>query len=365
MPWMSRRASRYARAWLGAPVDCEEVELTLDRGDSPVPATLARPRRARAPLPGWVVLHGMTRAGRAHVQLVRFMRSLVSSGAVAIVPDVPEWRSLSLAPHLATSTVAAGIEGLRASSWVLDRPVGVIGFSFGAPHAIVASSDPAIRDHVAGTVGFGGYCDIGSTFRFMMTGVHPARAKLDPVMPDPYGRWIVGSNYLTGIPEFEERRDVAAALRELAAYSGDLGEPAGASVYDPLIRELRERLPPPHRWLFDLFAPPSGRLPDRRAAGEIAGSLARAAQRIDPQLDPAEGLGRVERPVHVLHGRGDTLISCTEAPKIRDALPSTTWSRVTITRLFGHSHQERFPVMRSLREVPRFTRALSEVLELA
>ena len=30
--------------------------------------------------------------------------------------------------------------------------------------------------------------------------------------PDPYGRWIVGGNYLTRIPGLEDAGDVASAL---------------------------------------------------------------------------------------------------------------------------------------------------------
>lgn len=365
MPLLTRRAARYARAWLRSPVACEEVETTLHRGETPVPATLIRPDGSRSALPGWVVLHGMTRAGRAHEQLLRFTRSLVSSGVVAIVPEVPEWRRLSLSPHLATPTVKAAIDGLRASSWVVDQPVGVIGFSFGAPHAIGASSDPELSAEIAGSVGFGGYCEIESTFRFMMTGSAELGSGPSSKLPDPYGRWIVASNYLTEIPELSDHGDVETALRDLAAYAADLGDPSWDGVYDPVISQLRDRLSPARRRLFDLFAPPAGVLPDRKAAAEIAERLAAAARLKDPLLDATARLGRVERPVHILHGRYDRLISCAEAAKLQDALPPTTWSQVTITRLFGHSGHDRFPLLSALYEVPRFARALSGMLAVA
>ena len=363
MTLLSRRAVRYTRAWLTGPVDFVEEETTLDRAGTSVPATLVRPRRAIGPQPGWVVLHGMTRPGRAHGQLVRFTRALISTGAVAIVPEVPEWRNLDLAPHLATPTVKAGLGGLRASGWAHDAPVGVIGFSFGAPHAIASSADPYLANEVAGSVGFGGYCDLESTFRFMMTGVHESAGRGPGVLPDPYGRWIVGANYLTAVSGFTDCSDVADALRELAAYSGDLGESSWGPAYDPIIAILRERVAPERRTTFDLFAPPAGAMPDTRAASDIAEGLASAARQADPLIDPREMLASVEQPVHILHGRGDRLIPASEGAKLQEALPATTWSRLTITRLFGHAAQDPFPsILRALHEVPRFTRALTGML---
>ena len=204
MPLLSRRSIRYSRAWLSGLVDLAQEETTLDRAGTSVPATLVRPRGATGPLPAWIVLHGMTRPGRAHLQLVRFTGALASSGTVAIVPEVPEWRELALAPHLATATVKAGVSGLRASGWALDAPVGVIGFSFGAAHAIASSGDPELAGEIAGTAGFGGYCDLDSAFRFLMTGVSDSPDRGRSVGPDPYGRWIVGANYLTAAPEFAD-----------------------------------------------------------------------------------------------------------------------------------------------------------------
>jgi hypothetical protein len=364
MPWISRRATRYARAWLRGPVDFLEKEVVLDRQDTSVPATVVRPAGARGDLPAWIVLHGMTPTGRSHEQLTRFTRALMSSGAVVIVPEVPEWRALRLAPHVANPTVRAALRGLRAGSWAANRPVGVVGFSFSAPHAIATAADPELAGDIAGVVGFGGYCDLDSTMRFLMSG-----AKRDPrdaarVAPDPYGRWIVGANYLPAVPGIAGGREVAAALARLAIHVGGFTIPSWDVTYRPIIAELRGGLPPEHRYLFDLFAPPTGAVPDVRATDELAARLADAARAVDPALDPVDSLGRVRRPVHILHGRDDRLIDRAEAPKLRDALPPDTWSRVTITRLFGHSSQVPLPLLRALHEVPRFSSALSAVLDV-
>jgi dienelactone hydrolase len=361
---LTKRSLRYMRAWLTGPDPVIEDEILLDRDGTSVPATMVRPRNRPGPFPAWVVMHGITRPGREHEQLVRFTRAVASCGVLTIIPEVPEWRELSLVPHLSAPTIRAAIVGLRETGMAVDEPVGVIGFSFGAPHAIASSGHEDLKDDIAGTVGFGGYCSLESTFRFMMTGVHQSLTRAHQLRPDPYGRWIAGANYLTGVPGYEAATDVAAALRALAAYSGDSGYPAWDVRYDPVIQRLREGIDESHRHLFDLFTAPSTADPDAPAAADIADELATAARTADPGIDPTAALSRVEGPVHILHGRLDHLIPFSEAYRLRDALPARSRSRLTVTRLFGHSGQDPFPFKRAIAEVPRFSTALSEVLSL-
>ncbi|NNF12711.1 MAG: hypothetical protein HKN72_05790 [Gemmatimonadetes bacterium] len=362
MSAISSRVVRYARAWAMGPDDVVEDEIIIDRDGTSIPATIARPRGMSGPLPAWVVLHGITRPGRAHAQLVRFTRSVASAGLVTIVPEVPEWRELSLAPSLTVPTVAAAIEGIRDAGFVRGEQLGLVGFSFGAPHAIAASSDRRIRNEIAGVCGFGGYCDIGETIRFMMTGHHEWEGHHHHLRPDPYGRWIVAANYLTAVPEYAEATDVADALRTLAKHAGDVGAPSWDSVYHPKIRTLRASVADERQWLFDAFAvAPEGSsskhsTPEGLAEGLVAGALLR-----DPSIDPMTAFAEVRGEVHLIHGRRDHLIPFTEAHRLEAAL-SRARRRLTVTRLFGHSAQEGLPLWSSLAEVPRFARALSEVL---
>jgi len=364
MPMLTKRSIRYMRAWLTEPDPAIEDEIVLDRAGTSVPATIVRPLGRPGPFPAWVVMHGITRPGREHEQLVRFTRAVASCGVLTIIPEVPEWRELSLVPDLSAPTIRAAITGLRATGMAVDGPVGVIGFSFGAPHAIAASGHADLKDEIAGAAGFGGYCSLESTFSFMMTGIHQSLSREHRLRPDPYGRWIAGANYLTAVPAYEDAADVATALRQLAAHSGDSGHPAWDPRYDPEIMRLREGVDESRRDLFDLFAPPSDKVPDAKRAAEIAEDLAAAAREVDPEIDPAEALARVEAPVHILHGRSDHLIPFSEAYHLRDALPAHALCRLTVTRLFGHSGQDRFPLRRAIAEVPRFSTALSEILAL-
>jgi dienelactone hydrolase len=341
------------------------VEITLERGDREIPATLTRPTGATGPLPAWVVLHGVTRRGRAHEQLQRFTRALAHAGAVAIVPEIPEWRDFRLAPGLAAPTIAASVRGLRASGWALDAPVGAIGFSFGAPHVIAATAHPDVSGNVAGSVAFGAYCSLDRTIRFLMTGEHEWHGRVHRATPDPYGRWILAANYLTEVPDHAAAVDVSAALRSLAAFTGDAGLPARHPQVDRHRAELRAAIPPERQPLFDLYAPSADTPPDGRRAAEAAESLASAARRAEPAGEPAEALAAVRLPVHVLHGRHDRLIPFSEGMRLGAALPAGTWSRTTITRLFGHSGESGLAsALRSAWELPRFVAALRGVLRL-
>jgi pimeloyl-ACP methyl ester carboxylesterase len=240
-----------------------------------------------------------------------------------------------------------------------------MGFSFGAPHAIAAAAAPRLHPEIGGVVGFGGYRDLERTIRFMLTGRHEWNGRAHHLRPDPYGRWIVAGNYLAAVPGLEDALDVTAALRRLAAHAGDVGAPAWDAVYDPFKTEVRAGIAPVRRGLFDLIAPPSHQEPPLAEGERMAAALAAAATAVEPQMDPGPALSRVERPVHVLHGRDDHLLPFTEGLRMRQALPATTWSRATVTRLFGHTARDPWPgVLDGIREVALFLRALHDVLAI-
>lgn len=361
MPSLSSRTIRYARAWVAGPHHFVEEEIILDRGGVAVPATIVRPEGPTRGLPAWVVMHGITRPGRAHTQLVRFTRAVASAGIASIVPEVPEWRELSLAPHLSTPTIAAAVRGLRDTGLVRDAPMGLVGFSFGAPHAIASATDPALAEEIGAVCGFGGYCRPETTFRFMMSGRHEWAGQTFVLNPDPYGRWIVAANYLAAVPGHEDATDVADALRDLAAWAGDVGAASWDPVYDPVIDRLRAGVAEERRGLFDAFAHRSDDPPDVDPHLDLAEGLAVAARAIDPTIDTAPALEEFDKPLSILHGRSDHLIPFTEAYRLREVL-SATEPHLTVTRLFGHSSQDPFPFASALRELPMFAGALDRVL---
>ena len=358
------RTLRYVRSWLSGRDDVRGRELILDRDGAPIPATLLTPGDLPGPLPAWVVLHGITRPGRAHRQLVRFTRALAEGGCAVLVPEVPEWRELDLAPHLTVPTVLAALDALRdMRGSVSPGPVGLLGFSFGAPQALAASGHPELQGRLAGVVGFGGYHDLERTIVFQFTGRHAFDGEAHHLRPDPYGRWIVGANYLTSVPGMEDAAPVADGLRILAAEAGDAGVISWDPRFDATKQRIRSALSPTHREVFEVFAPPADREPEEGASIELAHLLAQAARRVDPSIELGPALERVVGPVHLLHGRQDHLIPFTEMLSLQRALPASVEAHATVTRLFGHSSQDPLPGWRQgTREGVAFLRALSGML---
>jgi pimeloyl-ACP methyl ester carboxylesterase len=259
-------------------------------------------------------------------------------------------------------TIRSAIDALRTTPNLHDGPVGLVGFSFGAPHTVAAAAHPTLRADIAGAVAFGGYCDLRRTIHFMMTGQHEHDGRQISLRPDPYGRWIVGANYLTHTAGYEGAAAVADALRRLAAIAGDVGAPAWSQQYDLPKLQIREGLTPDLRELFDLIAPPSHTEPDIEEGAKLASVLAEAGKRAQPLMDPAEALAEVAHPVHVLHGRFDHLIPFSEGLRLREAVPARVESYATVTRIFGHSAQDPRPSpLQAMRELPLLFTALSRI----
>jgi hypothetical protein len=331
------KLARFLRGYARDPARrIAEREVALDAAGAPADATLVSPVGG-GPRPGWVVLHGITVPGRRHPVLRRFVRALASSGGVVLVPEVASWQRLRIDPDAAELTIAAAARHLTESPEVLPGGVGVIGFSFGATQALITASRPELGETIRSVVGFGGYCDLRRTVRFMMIGEHEWNGVRYTADPDPYGRWIVAANYLTRARGYEGAADVARAASELAAEAGRRFVFAGDPVYDELKRVHRERLQPGDRELWDLIAPPAGERVPEAAGRELADRLAGAALDVHPHLDPRPFLPHLWPTVVLVHGHADLLIPYTETLRLQSHLDQTRAPSVAITRLFAHS----------------------------
>ncbi len=333
-PRTARFLQSYLRGGAGA---FREEETAVTVAGEVREATLFLPDRpARAP--GWVVLHGLTVPGRRHLAMTRFIRSLASSGAVVLVPDVPSWRSLKLDIGAARETVAAGALHLSEHPRVQPGGVGVIGFSFGATQALIAAADPRLSDAVKAVVGFGGFCDVERMIRAIFTGEHEWEGVEYRSDPDPYGRWVLAGNYLTLAPGYQHMRRVQDAALALAVEAGRRGAFAWEPEYDSMKDELRATFAPDELPVWDLLAPPSGApLDDLEGARRLAAAFAEGAIRQDPRVDPRPYFPALHGRITLSHGREDRLIPFTESLRLAAALPPHLDASCTITGLFSHS----------------------------
>jgi pimeloyl-ACP methyl ester carboxylesterase len=345
MPGGYLRTARYALSWKSGAL-VETHETAIRRNGDTIPATLVLPESRRKRVPGWVAIGGVSLMGRFHPQLVRFAESLAASGAAVLVPEIPEWRRLEVTPSIVRPTLEGCIEVLRERPEVLPDRFGVIGFSFGAPGLAIAASDERVADDIAGIVLFGGYYCLERTMGCMLTGQHEWEGVEYSLDPDPYGRWVVAGNHLTGVPGLEDASDVAAALRTLAASASGQRIPAWQPYHDRMIVELRSGLPASRRPVFDCFATAStAARPELDRCKDMARRLAAACRRIDPLLEPAKRLGRVDVPTQVIHGQRDRLVPFTEAHRLMGGLQEHARRGATVTGLFHHSAEHTPPAL--------------------
>lgn len=338
-----------------------------DAGQPPIRARWYAPTHATRPLPGWLLLHGVAVQGPDHPALVRLAAALASSGAVVMIPEVPEWSRLDLDPAPADPVVERAAEYLAGDPAVAPGGVMLAGFSFGCPQAIRLAAELTRTGLFRGVVGFGGYFDLEDAVRFGLTGLYQHDGQLRRAEPDPYGRWVLGANYLHRIPGCEGAEEASAALRTLAREAGERGLMAWEPFYDAKKSELAATMSAENRELFRLFAPPAGVAPDAQATERIVHRIAAAARRVHPHLELPPALDAASLPpVRLLHGRNDPLVPFTETlalgRRLRTDAPELD-VKTTVTSLFGHA-RESAPWLSMPVEAVRFLAALRELLAL-
>jgi pimeloyl-ACP methyl ester carboxylesterase len=316
----------------------EVSETTFARGNEMLPASIYRRHNRRTYKTAWVVLHGITYRGRQHKSLQRFASSMAAAGHFVFIPEIPEWSRFQVAPSVAVPTIRAAVHALQSRDDIDRERVGLFAFSFGGTHAIVAASDPSIQRELKGVVSWGGYESVHRLVQFGLTGEHELDGNRYQVEPDPYGRWVVGGNYLTRISGFEDMSDVADALLELATEAGSRGIYAGDPVYEPVKHELAARFTGEKLRVFDVFAP-RGRIlgSDRSYAREIAKPFADVIVKHDPLMDPTDAFARIRVRTFLAHGRDDRLIPFTETLRAGRRISPDVLAGSAITGLFAHS----------------------------
>jgi hypothetical protein len=361
-------ALRFARGSLRPRADLRSREISVepDDGGEAVPATLLEPEGEKLRT-GWVVLHGLTRPGREHAALVRFTAAVASAGGRVLVPEIAEWTRMDFAPERAQGVIRGSVRKLAADPG--SRPGGVVlvGFSFGAPQALLVGSDPGFGAFLRGIVGWGGYADLRRTILFQFTGNHEWKGEEHHLRPDPYGRWVVGANALRLDTPLGDTLPVADALRALAIEAGEQQVVAWDPRYEGLKRHLRRGLPRRLRPLYDIFVPPEGAEPDPAGARTVVEAMMPAVRREIPLLDPLRFVEGLPLPIRLLHPRTDHLIPFTESLRLAEALERRAPDlECVVTGLLGHSGRgaARGPLGWG-KEAIGLMRALTGIFELA
>ena len=369
-------ALRFARSWTRPPKGLVETEVRIPMADATrsVAGILVEPIRPGS-FPGWVILHGMTRRGPRHPELLRFVRAMASTGARVLVPEIEDWVALDFAPEKAGDVARAAVHWLNGAPGTTAGGVHLMGFSFGAPHAVRVALRDDMQGELRGVVGWGGYENIEHVLWFSFTGEHEFAGEHFHDVPDPYCRWVIGLNCLSLAGEFQERASLIGALRRLATEAGDLQIGALHPHCLALRETLSASLPVSDRGLFDLFAPPPGTEPDPTEARRLMDVLVPAVRQASPLLDPFEGLrsktvppglSRTSIPIMLLHGKSDRMLPFTGSLCLHQTLTGASpHLTVRVLGQFGHSALgPRSGVLGRLRERLDFLDAIRSVLAL-
>jgi hypothetical protein len=194
-----------------------------------------------------------------------------------------------------------------------------------------------MREAIGTVVGFGGYCDLRRTLRFMMTGEHEWEGRRYRLEPDPYGRWIIAANYLPEVPEYAGMEGARRRCTSWRCTRGPRGQRGGPDLRREEGRAARP-LAPEEREIWDLLAHPSGARPPDAAAARAGRPALRGGARRHPQLDPRPSLAHLRQRSS---SRTATTTGSCPSPSCSGCAGAPPRLRVhaTVTRLFAHSRE--------------------------
>ena len=282
-------------------------EIVIQGVGRPIVADLYRPAAPRAAL---VLVHGLSRAGRRHPELVRLARLLARHRQLVVVPEFQ-----GLVEFTLSGAEVESIRGALHYAAALGYPVGIAGFSFGAGPALLAAADvPDVRL----VASFGGYADLRNVIAYVTTGAHAFGDRRYVQRQEEYNRWKLLA-LLAGFLDSEpDRRALGAiAARRLAdpatdtrAAEATLGADGRAALRLALNR-------------------------DERAVAPLIEALpARARQALD-SLSPLPIVPRLHGRLLIAHGAADDSIPFTESLRLADAAPGR--ARLAVLHTFHHT----------------------------
>jgi fermentation-respiration switch protein FrsA (DUF1100 family) len=298
--------------------DVVREEVMVESDGRRIPADLYRPAAPRAAL---VIVHGLSRAGRRHPEIVRLARLISRHRQLVLVPELD-----GLVRFALTGTE---VDDLRAALRYLQTsgaPVGIAGFSFGAGPALLAAADsPDVR--VVGS--FGGYADLVNVIVFITTGAHSFGGQRYAQHQEEYNRWKLLA-LLAGVLERGPDRAPLAAIAERR-----LANPADDT------RTLEARLGAEGQAVLRLVLNR-----DEAAVTGLVAALSPAARQALKRLSPLGSVHRVTGRLLIAHGTGDESIPFTESLRLSEAAEGR--AHLAILHSFHHTGPQ--TVWRSLQE---------------
>lgn len=281
-------------------------------------------------VPGIVVCLGVVPFGVDHPQVARLGEALARAGFAALLYWSPAMRDRRLDPVDARSIALA-------YQWLIERPYvdetrsGLLGTCVGGSFALMAATEPSVRDRVAFVAAFAPYAsmwtfvrDVASASR--VRGSAREHWEVDPLTRDVFVRTV------TEALAQEERDLVRAAVEE------------GAGVLDPAA--LSEAAGAVLALL---------RAGDLDSADAAMQALPTALREQFAALSPLATVHDLHaRRIVVGHDRDDHVIPVSESRQLAEALAGRRGVHYTEFAFFQHATPRRLPVVPLARELWRF-----------
>jgi dipeptidyl aminopeptidase/acylaminoacyl peptidase len=325
------------------PIDWITRAPVVERVRYPTPAGVTegdiyRPG-GRGPHPGIVVCLGVVPFGVDHPQVPRLGEALARAGFAALLYWSPAMRDLRLDPE--------DVEGIAlAYKWLIEQRSidanrsGLLGTCVGGSFALLASTNPSIRDRVAFVVAWAPYSSMRSLARDIASATVETEATRGPWQVDQLTRKVYVRSLTAMLdPEEAERLRTACADHDGQIDAATLTED-GRAVY-PLLRAL-----------------------DTRAAEEAIARLSPVMQERLDAVSPIGYLRDIRAPLILLaHDRDDGVIPIGESRRLRAALSGRPGVRYTEFTMFKHLDpaKVRLPLIALARELGKFYRSVYPV----
>ncbi len=310
------------RDWDTHPV--AESELTFETPDGEAHARLYAPRDA-AHAPGLVMVHGIHHLGMNEPRLVRFARSIASTGVNVLTPDVRELADYAVDERSVQTIGRATLELAGRLPWA--PTVGLMGLSFAGGLALLTASDPKYAPSIAYVVAVGAHDDLGRVSRFFATGrIEQADGTFLEMRPHEYGPLVLVHAHAA---DFFPLEDAPTARDALRLWLWDEKSDARA-------REAG-------------LSPPSKARLDALFDGKIETVAPELLHDVDARADAMRAVsphGRMKglhAPVFLLHGASDNVIPASETRWLERDLPPDVHRSVLVSRLIGHVELEGEP----------------------
>jgi hypothetical protein len=314
--------------------DVVRDHVTLELDGRALRAHLYRPPTPRA---GIVLVHGLSRAGPRHPDLVHLARLLAGRGQLVLVPE--------LEGLVAFRVTEREVEEIRAAAVHLatsTATVGIAGFSFGAGPAILAAAGSTTIRLVGS---FGGYADLRNVIAYVTTGVHTYHDRRYASRPQPYNRFKLLALLAGFVSDDRDARILEKIaerrLRDPADDTAPLEEDLGAegSAVLALVKNEREE-----------------------AVASLIDALPLSAREALDRLSPLAALPSVSGRLLIAHGEGDDSIPFTESLRLAEVAGER--AQLTILRTFSHAdaQQLRGPLVERVRDASRLVRLADDLL---